>query len=68
MTVELALHPGLGIFALPGVQIHIGLPQLGALEQTRPAMGLADCSRRIEQIDPETAEITPLEEKSNGLS
>ena len=29
---------------------------------------LADCSRRIEQIDPETAEITPLEEKSNGLS
>ena len=29
---------------------------------------LADCSRRIEQIDPETAEITPLEEKNNGLS
>ena len=29
---------------------------------------LADCSRHIEQIDPETAEITPLEEKSNGLS
>ena len=25
---------------------------------------LADCSRRIEQIDPETAEITPLEEKA----
>ena len=29
---------------------------------------LADCSRRIEQIDPETAEITSLEEKNNGLS
>ena len=29
---------------------------------------LADCSRRIEQIDPDTAEITTLEEKSNGLS
>ena len=29
---------------------------------------LEDSRKRIEQIDPETAEITPLEEKSNGLS
>ena len=29
---------------------------------------LEDSRKRIEQIDPETAEITPFEEKSNGLS
>ena len=40
-----------------------GMSELEALTQQ-----LADCSRRIEQIDPDTAEITTLEEKSNGLS
>lgn len=29
---------------------------------------LEDSRKRIEQIDPETAEITPLEEKNHGLS
>lgn len=29
---------------------------------------LADCQKRIEQIDPDTAEITPFEEKNNGVS
>lgn len=29
---------------------------------------LEDSRKRIEQIDPETAEITPFEEKSHGLS
>ena len=29
---------------------------------------LEDCRKRIEQIDPETAEITPFEEKNHGLS
>ena len=29
---------------------------------------LEDSRKRIEQIDPETAEITPFEEKNNGLS
>ena len=27
-----------------------------------------DSRKRIEQIDPETAEITPFEEKNHGLS
>ncbi len=29
---------------------------------------LEDSRKRIEQIDPETAEITPFEEKNHGLS
>lgn len=29
---------------------------------------LEDSRKRIEQIDPETAEITPFEEKKHGLS
>lgn len=29
---------------------------------------LEDSWKRIEQIDPETAEITPFEEKNHGLS
>ena len=29
---------------------------------------LEDSRKRIEQIDPETAEITPFEEKNDGLS
>ena len=29
---------------------------------------LEDNRKRIEQIDPETAEITPFEEKNHGLS
>lgn len=29
---------------------------------------LEDSRKRIEQIDPETAEITPFEEKNYGLS
>lgn len=29
---------------------------------------LGDSRKRIEQIDPETAEITPFEEKNHGLS
>ena len=29
---------------------------------------LADCRKRIEQIDLDTAEITPFEEKNHGLS
>lgn len=29
---------------------------------------LEDRRKRIEQIDPETAEITPFEEKKHGLS
>ena len=29
---------------------------------------LADCQKRIEQIDPDTAEITPFEEKNHGVS
>ena len=29
---------------------------------------LEDSRKRIEQIDPETAEITPCEEKNHGLS
>lgn len=29
---------------------------------------LEDSQKRIEQIDPETAEITPFEEKNHGLS
>ena len=29
---------------------------------------LEDSRKRIEQIDPETAEITPVEEKNHGLS
>lgn len=29
---------------------------------------LVDCQKRIEQIDPDTAEITPFEEKNNGVS
>lgn len=29
---------------------------------------LEDSRKRIEQIDPDTAEITPFEEKNHGLS
>lgn len=29
---------------------------------------LADCRKRVEQIDPDTAEITPFEEKNHGVS
>ena len=29
---------------------------------------LEDSRKRIEQIDPETAEITPFDEKNHGLS
>ena len=29
---------------------------------------LEDSRKRIEQIDPDTAEITPVEEKNHGLS
>ena len=29
---------------------------------------LADCRKRVEQIDPDTAEITPFEEKNHGIS
>ena len=29
---------------------------------------LVDCRKRVEQIDPDTAEITPFEEKNHGLS
>ena len=29
---------------------------------------LEDSRKRIEQLDPETAEITPFEEKNHGLS
>ena len=29
---------------------------------------LEDSRKRIEQIDPETAEITPFEDKNHGLS
>ena len=29
---------------------------------------LEDSRKRIEQIDPETAEITPFEEKNHGVS
>ena len=29
---------------------------------------LEDSRKRIEQMDPETAEITPFEEKNHGLS